>query len=151
MAEPQRAVAYEFYQPLIDQLTGQFKVTPTIVSGDFKISKDGGAFANLATLPSVSPAASSSIKFNLSATEMTADKVVIQGLDVAGSEWDDISVFIDNPVSNSENVADLLEGDYVETNISRIINKRGTTTALLSKTIIGSLLVDGVVIKTLDA
>jgi len=33
---------------------GSFKASPTIAAGDFKVSIDGGALANLATLPSVS-------------------------------------------------------------------------------------------------
>lgn len=152
MAEPQRAVAYTVPAFGLDAFGGAgFQVDPTIVAGDFKISKDFGAFVNLGTLPTVSPSGSSSVKIELSATEMTADKIRILGIDVAGSEWDPIEITIDNPVSNSENVADLLEGDYVETNLTRVINKRGTSTALLSKTIVGSLLVDGVVIQTFDA
>ena len=38
---------------LKDRTTGQFKVAPTLAAGDFKIEKDGGAAANLATLPTV--------------------------------------------------------------------------------------------------
>jgi len=152
MAEPQKGIAYIVPAFGLDSLGGStFQVDPTIAAGDFQISKDFGAFANLATLPTVSPSGSSSVKVSLSSTEMTADKIRILGIDVAGSEWDPIEILIDNPVSNSGNAVDLLEGDYVETNLTRVINKRGTTTALLSKTIIGSLLVDGVVIQTFDA
>ena len=42
---------------LVDRATGQYKVTPTLAAGDFKLEKDGGAAANLATLPTVVPAA----------------------------------------------------------------------------------------------
>jgi hypothetical protein len=65
------------------------KANPTIATGDFKVSKDGGAFANLTTLPSANPASGRSIMIDLSATEMTADNVVVQCVDAAGAEWCD--------------------------------------------------------------
>jgi hypothetical protein len=39
--------------------TGHFQTNPTLASGDVKISIDGGAFANLGTLPDVEPNAGS--------------------------------------------------------------------------------------------
>lgn len=67
-----------------------FQSSPTIASGDFKVSKDGGALTNLTTLPSVEPAASVMVKVTLSATEMTADNVTIVGIDqTATKEWSD--------------------------------------------------------------
>ncbi len=71
-----------------------FKAAPTIAAGDFKISKDDGAFANLATLPSVLPAGGTSVKISLSATEMTANNIAIQCIDAAGAEWDDVFINI---------------------------------------------------------
>ena len=60
-----------------------------------KISKDGGALANLATLPVVEPAAGSIVKGVLSATEMTADKVTVQFIDqTATKEWADLQLTI---------------------------------------------------------
>lgn len=74
---------------------GSFQGNPTIAAGDFQISKDGGAFANLTTLPAVTPAASKAVKITLSATEMTADNVVIQGIDqTSPKEWADIVISI---------------------------------------------------------
>jgi hypothetical protein len=62
----------------------------TIASGDWKVSKDGGALTNLTTLPSVEPAASVMVKITLSATEMNADNVTIVGIDqTATKEWAD--------------------------------------------------------------
>src|SRR3990167_9984256 len=72
-----------------------FKITPTIATGDFQVSKDGGAFANLGTLPSVSPAATVSVLLTLSATEMNADSVAIRGVDQTGpKEWCDLFLSI---------------------------------------------------------
>lgn len=85
---PERGVAYSFGRGLYDATVGgHFRVNPTIVAGDFKISKDDGAFVNLATLPTVSPAGSPRVLFHLTAAEMTADRVTILGVDQAGGEW----------------------------------------------------------------
>lgn len=74
---------------------GEFKVNPTIASGDFKVSIDGGALANLATLPSVSPASSIWVLITLSASEMNGDSIVIQGIDqTAPKEWSDWALSI---------------------------------------------------------
>src|SRR5688572_29916394 len=51
---------------------GRIKISPTIAAGDFKVSKDDGAEANLATLPSELPAGSGWVKITVSAAEMTA-------------------------------------------------------------------------------
>ncbi len=74
---------------------GSFKANPTIAAGDFKISKDGGAFANLNTLPSVTPAAGVAVELLLSATEMTADYVIIVAIDqTTQKEWADYAFSI---------------------------------------------------------
>lgn len=74
---------------------GNFKTNPTIASGDFAVSKDGGAFANLSTLPTVEPAAGRMIKITLSSTEMNADNVVIRCVDqTAPKEWADLIISI---------------------------------------------------------
>lgn len=72
-----------------------FKSSPTIASGDWKVSKDGGALTNLATLPSVEPIGSVMVKITLSATEMNADNVTIVGIDqTATKEWADFVLSI---------------------------------------------------------
>lgn len=72
-----------------------FKSSPTIASGDFKVSKDGGALTNLATTPAVEPSGSVLVKITLSATEMNADNVVVVGIDqTATKEWADFILSI---------------------------------------------------------
>ena len=72
-----------------------FKSSATIASGDFKISKDGGAFANLTNLPAVTPASSVGVELSLTATEMNADRVLIVGIDqTSPKEWSDFSISI---------------------------------------------------------
>lgn len=101
MATPKKNTAYEFYLSLVDTANpASFKANPTIAAGDFLLSTDGLAFANLATLPVVTPAGSISVKISLSAAEMNGDKIIVQGIDQAGNEWDDVLVFIDVPASN---------------------------------------------------
>ena len=86
-----RATAWVGYISLVSQAdTKLMKSNPTIAAGDFKVSKDGGALANLTTLPSVTPASSVMVKIDLSATEMTADNVTVVCSDAAGAEWCDL-------------------------------------------------------------
>lgn len=74
---------------------GEFKANPTIAAGDFQISKDGGALANLTNLPTVAPASSIWVTIDLTATEMNADRIQIQGIDqTATKEWADFAMTI---------------------------------------------------------
>lgn len=92
---PIKGVAFTFKVGLEDQANpGLLKADPTLASGDAKVSKDGGAFANLGTLPSASPASGKAILVSLSATEMDADDIVVVMSDAAGSEWFDLLVNI---------------------------------------------------------
>lgn len=87
---PKKNVAFAFKVGLVDQAdTKKLKAAPTLAAGDFKISKDGGAFADLATLPTVTPAAGAAVLISLSSTEMNADDIVITCIDAAGAEWCD--------------------------------------------------------------
>lgn len=81
-------VCYISLRSAADSLS--FKSNPTIASGDFKVSKDGGALANLTTLPVVEPASSVMVKIALSATEMNADNVTVVAIDqTTDKEWAD--------------------------------------------------------------
>lgn len=88
-AIPKNGAAYIFYGSLVSQAnTKLFQSAPTLAAGDFKVSIDGGAFANLATLPTNTPG-TFSVKFSLSGTEMTGDNILVVASDVAGAEWCD--------------------------------------------------------------
>lgn len=90
-----RGVALSFDLPLISVANRPaFQVNPTIALGDFQIKKDAGAFVNLTNLPTVDPAGSRNVNISLTATEMTADRVVVLGVDAAGNEWDMVEVTI---------------------------------------------------------
>ncbi len=153
MPQPHKGEAYEFYIALTDfKDPSKFKVDPVIATGDFKISKGGGALANLATTPVVSPAGSFNVKVNLSAVEMTGtDKVSILARDVAGENWKDKLIFIDIPDGNAEKSMAILLGNHTETRESLIIRDHITDEILLNKRITGSLLSETVTLRTEDA
>jgi hypothetical protein len=103
---PKRATAFKLYVGLVDQAnTKLLKANPTIAAGDFQVSKDGGAFANLTTLPSANPASGRSVMIDLSAAEMTADNVVIQCVDAAGAEWCDLFVNLQTTARQIDDLA----------------------------------------------
>lgn len=173
MPLPIKGTAYVFYVALVDANDPAiFKVNPAISAGDFQISKDGAAFVNLTNLPVVAPAGSKMVQISLTDDEMTAGKVSILGIDVAGAEWAEILSTIDIPTETAESMAvdiaalivavdaisvdaeatiDILEGDHIENSTSLVINKKGTTTPVLNKQITGSLLQTDIEIRTEEA
>lgn len=89
-APPLKNAAYVFAASLRSQAdTKLFQANPTLAAGDFKVSIDGGAFANLASLPTVTPAAGKRIQVSLSAAEMNGDNITVLASDAAGAEWCD--------------------------------------------------------------
>jgi hypothetical protein len=84
-------VAYKFFVAMTSQANPKtFLNTPSFASGEVQVSKDGGAFANITTLPAASGRL---VEVNLSAAEMTADNIAVQFLD-GNSEWCDLLVNI---------------------------------------------------------
>jgi len=78
---------------------GNFKSNPTLAAGDVKVVKDGGATANITTLPSVAPASSVFVTVTLSATEMNCDYVSIAFIDqTTPKEWSDLFISIPTTV-----------------------------------------------------
>lgn len=61
-----------------------FQSAPTIAAGDFKISIDRSAYANLTNLPTAS---GTMITLVLTAAEMNGDEIKVQAFDVAGAQW----------------------------------------------------------------
>lgn len=106
MVPPQYGVAFIFYVALIDQSnTKVFKASSTQASGDWKISKDGGALANLTNLPAVTPAGGVMVQISLTATEMQADNVTVVGIDAAGAEWCSLVTNIQTSVRRIDDLA----------------------------------------------
>ena len=123
-----------------------FKSTPTLAAGDVKISKDGGTFTNIASLPAVTPAADTSVQVVLSATEMSAKEIVVRFIDQTGpKEWNDFVFklrtyghasafypgdldFLDASVNSVIVQVDANEAkiDIVDTNVDTIVAKLPT-------------------------
>lgn len=110
MPTPTKNQEYTFYVTLTDSVTNEFKAGPTIAAGDFQISKDGGAYANLTNLPTVSPAGSVSVKIVLTAAEMNSGVVTVFGSDIAGAEWDDVFIPVEIPIANTDLIYQAMGG-----------------------------------------
>lgn len=105
MALPKKNVTYTTYISLVSQAnTKVFQANPTLAAGDVKVSTDGGAEANMATLPVVTPAGSKRVKIVLSASEMNGDNCSITFSDVTGAEWTDFTIDIPIGVNNVDDV-----------------------------------------------
>lgn len=92
---PKRGAAFSFEISLAAQATRpQYKASPTLAAGDVLVNKDGGAVANIGTLPTVIASNTLALVVALTGTEMTADRILLTFHDVAGAEWDDLSVLI---------------------------------------------------------
>lgn len=73
----------------------EIQQNPTLAAGDARISGDGAAFANLATLPAVDPAAGRGVKVVLSQAEMNFDNLFIYFEDqTAPEEWKSLYISI---------------------------------------------------------
>lgn len=99
---PEKGVQYVFSTTLFSQSDDQIQESPTLATGDVQVSKDGGALANIATLPSESPSGSGIVQVTLSATEMDADEVVVLFKDAAGDEWHNQSIIIHTIASGKQ-------------------------------------------------
>jgi hypothetical protein len=138
-----RATELIFYIPgLISQAnTKVFQTNPTLAAGDVKISKDGGATANLTTLPVVTPAGGASIKVTVSVTEMTADNVTITFRDAAGAEWCDLGI---NIPTAARQIDDLAASSTALTNATWTDTKAGyLDAAITSRLASGNVTVGG--------
>lgn len=103
---PVKNTAYIFYVGLISQSnTKVLQANPTLAAGDFQVSIDGGAFANLGTLPTVTPAAGTSVKVSMASGEMNGDNIVIACIDAAGAQWCDQFINIQTATRGLDDLA----------------------------------------------
>lgn len=70
------------------------QANPTLAAGDVKHTGDGGALANLGTLPAVEPAGSKIVKVTLAQTETNYTLIGVIFSDAAGAEWHDLIISI---------------------------------------------------------
>lgn len=90
------ATISKVYIALCPSGTTNISTNPTLAAGDVQVSKDGGAFANLTTLPAVTPAAGGSVEVTFSAAELTCSRLVVRFIDqTATKEWEDMMFTVD--------------------------------------------------------
>lgn len=98
--------AFIMYLGLPSQATAAaFQTNPTLAAGDVKVSIDGGALANTATLPVVTPAGGKMVKLALSSIEMNGDNITVVFSDAAGAEWYDTIVCIPTVARQMDDLA----------------------------------------------
>lgn len=85
--KPIAGEAFAFTLSLLSQATGEILANPTLATGDVKVSTDGGALTNLATLPAVTPASSGIVEVNLTSSEVGTGHFTVAFVDAAGAEW----------------------------------------------------------------
>lgn len=109
MAEqyPKRGVAWQTSISLGSVAdAGEIQISPTLAAGDVSVSLDGGALANIATLPSESPAGSGLLSVSLSDAEMTADVLVVRFRDQTDpAEWQDLTLTVPTLTRKPEDLA----------------------------------------------
>lgn len=101
---PKKNTEYIFYIALFDG-NGDIVASPTISSGDFKVSIDGGTLANLGTLPTNTPAASGQVKITVASGEMNGDNIIVKWEDPDGT-WKDGLVCIQTASVQFDGIAD---------------------------------------------
>jgi hypothetical protein len=112
--------------PLVTRGALDYKSNPTLATGDVKISKDGGSFANLTTLPTVTPASGTSVRASLSASECEFARAVVVFVDQTNpKEWEDQLIMLHTP---------LAEGALC----GKITSGTPTTTSFISSQLTGS-------------
>ncbi len=112
--------ALEFYVTLANRSTGLIQANPTLASGDVTLSKDGGAFASLGTLPTVTPTSGRGVKVTMTAIERQSGSSLLLFVDQAGAEWNDLAVLIQSSdkdgyslsVSGLQSVADAVDDEF---------------------------------------
>lgn len=122
---PKKNTQYIFYISLASQTSAVImQSSPTIAAGDFKVSIDGGALANLGTLPVVTPAASKMVKVTLSTSEMNGDNITFVASDAAGAEWRDLVINIQTTAQQLDDLATQTSvntiDDFIDTEIADI-------------------------------
>ncbi len=121
---PVKGVAFSFEIGLTSQAdTNIFKTGVTIAAADVLISKDGGATAQIASVPA-EIGTSGLLTVALSATEMNADRVTVLFHDASGAEWQDAVVTIYTAAQTLDTTDGVV--DTVKTDTAAILADTGT-------------------------
>ena len=92
--EGQYGEATTFSFPLVTVASQDYQAAPAIAVGDAKVSIDGGAEADAANLPVVSPAGGTTVEWTASAAEMQGKRIVLTMIDVAGAQWEQQKIVV---------------------------------------------------------
>ncbi len=124
---PKKNAGFICYVSLVSQAnTKIMQANPTLADGDFKVSIDGGALADLDTTPAVTPAASKMVKLTFSADEMNGDNIQLVASDAAGDEWCDLTLNIQTAAGTLDELsalaswARIMEGSYTAEEYMRL-------------------------------
>jgi len=114
------------YTVLLQRGKTDAQVNPTLAAGDVQLSKDGGTFTNLGTLPTIVPTGGAQVKITLSAAEASCKIGVIRFVDqTAPPEWEQQSIafYTYGNVSafNTENFDIEAKVDIIDTNVDAIL------------------------------
>lgn len=124
MPAPKKNVAWTFYTALEAAAGGSYQANPTLAAGDAQVSIDGGAFANLGTLPDVDPNSGRAVKVVLAQAEMNGDNIVVQFVDQAGAEWKEQIIAITTTVQTEDDLATQTSvntiDDFLDTEVAAI-------------------------------
>lgn len=108
--------------PLITRGSADFKASPTLGSGDVKISLDGGAFANVegagtfGDFVAVMPSGSVTVRISLTSSQMSHKRIVITFIDTATKQWEDQLVVIETfGGPNAQHIADIALTALIDT------------------------------------
>ncbi len=117
-------VSKTFDLPFVTYGATDYLIGVTLATGDVKISKDGAAFTNIATLPIVNGAW---MKIVLSATEMQASRISVQIIDQTATKvFEDTAAILNTDnidvniveISGDSAAADNLESQYDTTGLT---------------------------------
>ena len=98
-------VATNFDAPLVDSTSRpNYKSSATLAAGDVKVIKDGGAPANISSLPT-EIGTIGVYRFSLSASEMDAATVAVVCVDAAGGEWDPLTIVLHTAIADELHLA----------------------------------------------
>lgn len=125
-----RGVVFPYVVKLFPQSGSEWLASPTLASGDFKITRytSAGTYVdgptNLANLPTVNPSASGNVLLLLSTTETQQGILMVEWKDQAGAEWGSGALEIHTTADDFDDVATVT--DTLNANVTQI---SGDTTA----------------------
>lgn len=100
--------------PLITRGAVDYQANPTLAAGDVTVSKDGGAFTNIATLPVVTPTTGTAVQVSLSTAETSAHRILIRFIDqTTTKQWEDQSLIVETYGSTLAQITSI-DNEFIE-------------------------------------